>query len=344
MKKITLITLALTMIFISTSKSHGFSWNPVKFTGDSPEERFMHAMFFDQKTGQIYFTGGMQYPFSPMMSDVWSFDPKTNKWTKLVSTGYIPPKYSVRDYTFIPSERSIYAWADNGEENLHKMFIFNIDKKEWSKITPVGEFPKTAGHRVMCYDPMNNRLLLFGGYYWTPEASDVLNDLYAFDLKKKEWSKLKTEGITAPKLKAAEGYTDQANGRMIIYGGLMPEEKPNAEIYTFSFSKNSWGKIDAQGDKPIGGDSFYGILDAENNRLIEIGSTENKDSPSNGLYIFDLKSNKWLKQESKDINIKKFNDCGPVYCSTNKRIYVYGGMLQVPLKTMFYLDISSGKK
>ena len=31
-----------------------YSWNEVNMTGETPEERFMHAMFFDKQSGKIY--------------------------------------------------------------------------------------------------------------------------------------------------------------------------------------------------------------------------------------------------------------------------------------------------
>jgi N-acetylneuraminic acid mutarotase len=343
-RSIVILVLFAVIIPLLSGKVLAFNWSQVTISGETPEERFMHAMFFDKKTEKIYLTGGMQYPFSPIMSDVWSFDPKTNKWEKIKPTGFITEKYSTRDYVYIPSERAIYVWADNAEEKISKMFIYDIEKKEWSKVTPIGETPTIAGQRTINYDPMNNRILLFGGYFWSPEKAGVLNDLYSYDLKSKEWTRLKTKGVEAPRLKNALSFLDVANSRIIIFGGMTSTETPNTDLFSFNYSTNTWEKIETQGDAPPGGEKNYGTFDEKGKRLIVIGKTKDPKDQTNSLYTFDLTSKKWENVPLKGQAIRQFFECGPVFCPTNNKLYVYGGIAEVPYKSMFTLDISSEKK
>ncbi|MBU1627708.1 hypothetical protein KKB18_10105 [bacterium] len=344
MRRIVFVALFFAIIPILKCDLRAFSWNQVTLTGETPEERFMHAMFFDKKSEKIYLTGGMQYPFSPMLSDVWSFDPKNNKWEKITPSGTIPQKYSTRDYVYIPSERAIYVCADNTEEKACKMFVYDIEKKSWTKETPIGENPTPAGQRSMNYDPMNNRILLFGGYFWSPEKAGVLNDIFAYDLKSKKWSRLKTKGIEAPRLKGAISFLDAANSRIIYFGGLIPTEQPNTDIFTFNFSNDTWEKIEAQGDAPPSGDKNYGMYDDKEKRLILIGKPKDPKAQTNSFFVFDFKTKKWESISLKGQAIKQFFECGPVFCPLNNRLYVYGGIAEVPYKSMFYLDNSPEKK
>jgi len=340
---ILLFTIFLIAISISASNLIAYNWEAVEITGKSPEERFMHKMVFDQKSEKIYLTGGMDYPFSPMKSDVWSFDPKSKKWEEITPTGFIPSNYSDRAYAYIPSERAIYCWADNSLDDKHKMFVYSIEKKSWSKITPVGELPTSAAFRVMTHDPMNNRLLLFGGYFWTQEKSGILNDTFSWDFKKKEWKRLKTKGITPPRLKSAMAFQDLDNSRMIVFGGVNPE-KPNSDIFAFNFMNNSWEKIDAKGDIPPGGERYYGIYDPKGKKLIAVGEKKDPKEPTYGLYVFDFASKKWENIKMEKRVIRKFHECGAVYSPKEHRMYVYGGFYRVPYKTMFYLELTPQKE
>ena len=87
---------------------------------------------------------------------------------------------------------------------------------QWRNLTPTsGTPPEARRNGVAIYDPVGNRVIVFGG---TGDAG-LLNDTWAFNVAARTWAKLATTGITPGARLGFDAVYDPTGHQMVIYAG-----------------------------------------------------------------------------------------------------------------------------
>ena len=155
--------------------------------------------------------------------------------------------------------------------------------------------PSARYGSAMAFDPMSNRVILFGG--GAPSASggpgELLNDTWALDMDTRRWASL--EPAAAP---PARGWHrmlyDPAARRMILIGGIGPDSE---STWSYDPASNLWEELE---ENPLG--SRWGIaatIDPESGLIYAIGgeSLVERDvasGTSRDLVVFD---EVWVRDE-----------------------------------------------
>jgi hypothetical protein len=149
---------------------------------------------------------------------------------------------------------------------------FDAQRLSWGAVTP---WSGTAGpdareHAAMWIDSGNpDRLLLFGGYSFTPKQYTTVWDLWALDLKAQTWAKVTT--TTEPPHRAGGRVAPVAGKRAAMYfGGDLPDQSIAYSLAKVEYtpSAEAWSTppvTSGQGPKGILGSFIY---DAPRNRYI----------------------------------------------------------------------------
>ena len=184
------------------SLAAGGGWGEL-ISDSQPRMRFGHVGIYDPVGEKLVIFGGWPGPFS----DVWALslgdDPQ---WTSLSTVG--APEISVTDITGVLDTRRhrllVYA------ENPRRVWALDLGPpNNWSMIEPVNTPPDDrVGDHVGIYDPVRDRLIVFGHETWALNLSGAVT-----------WAKLETRGETPPRLWNAAAIYDPMRDRMIVYGG-----------------------------------------------------------------------------------------------------------------------------
>src|SRR5207249_6303100 len=88
---------------------------------------------------------------------------------------------------------------------------------EWTQLQPTGEAPsRRAGHSAI-YDPVRDRMLVFGG---VDSSITYLADLWALSLSDPPaWSKLDPSGFAPNPRSSHAAIYDPRFDRMVVFGG-----------------------------------------------------------------------------------------------------------------------------
>jgi len=222
-------------------------WSVTHVAGELPPPRWWAAQVYDRDRNRVIVHGGTGV--GQLLDDTWQLsldDPPT--WSRLVtrgegpkgmyfaaiydpvrrqmivSGGYGPPLYGPR--------RDVWALTLQGEP-------------EWRRLSASG--PQRAGHAAT-YDPVEDRMIVFGGGWEDADSWDTFNDVWAFSLAGDTWRQLHAGGRSddLPPRRAVASLTyDPVGHRLILVGGLVP----GAE---FRLDERRWQPIGHPKSTPCG--------------------------------------------------------------------------------------------
>ncbi|MBZ0137230.1 MAG: hypothetical protein K8I27_12765, partial [Planctomycetes bacterium] len=118
---------------------------------------------------------------------------------------------------------------------------FALDRNaEWSKPYLVDQYKTSVSEHTSIYDPVNNRLVVFGGY----RGTFLSNDTWEFDFDTNLWRKLSPGGTPPSPRRETLSVYDALNQRMIVFGGQSGSGTTN-DAFALSLTPGgeSWAPI-----------------------------------------------------------------------------------------------------
>ena len=122
------------------------------------------------------------------------------------------------------------------------MYELSLEKLYWKSITPKNEPP--CGRRYHVSVIVENDLYIFGG---EDTVDTMLNDLYKFDLKKFEWTKLNDSGIIPAPRRYSTLISKEKS--LFLFGGRDESIRFN-DLWEFNCISENWTCIKTYGDIP----------------------------------------------------------------------------------------------
>ncbi len=146
-------------------------------------------------------------------------------------------------------------------------FMYDPATNDWSKKTPLGTPPTSAGgYPSMDYNSQNKKVYMFGGQgtYW--------NDVYSYDVPTNTWTHHAPAGTPPPPRSEAAFAYDSTNNIFLLYGGMSPAGTPLNDTWVYDPAADRWTALTpAQSPTPAGFASFgYLAYDAANNAFIMV--------------------------------------------------------------------------
>lgn len=124
------------------------------------------------------------------------------------------------------------------DSSLNDVWKLSLSSLSWTQVLPTGNIPKGRHSHAAIYDPVNRRMLVFGGtnpYY-------VYNDLYSLDLNAYTWSKLSPGGtLPLPRWNHTAIY-NPTDSSMVVFGGRNPSTRFN-DLWKLDLNTLTWTEI-----------------------------------------------------------------------------------------------------
>ena len=299
----------------------------------APPAREGAAVVFDPVRDRLLVLGGFTGAGVPAETDVWSLSSTQGaSWQQLHPSGVSPPSgpwqavYDpVRDRVLV-----IDYWDyDAGEVTVWALTLSG--RLGWERLLPLGVAPGRRFSGSAAYDPIGDRLLLFGGaepVRATPyNTTRYLDELWSLTLgPPPTWSRLNPKGPGPSAREGAAMAVDVAGGRGILFGGGGDSTHPRDTWSLDLRGPLEWSLIDSSAGAPRGRVGHSMIIDTSRQRLILFGGVVEWVAGPPEAWQLPLRGTpRWTLLEIPGAPGEQASQQAAVLDPTRNRMVVYGG-------------------
>jgi hypothetical protein len=233
---------------------------------------------YDQETTSIFSYGAYLYGgFSPNLAGL---DSAGTDW----QTVELPPGPAARSLqlgVFDATARRLVIRGgrqppgSSDAQSIDDVWLLSLDTLAWTQLAPSGTSPGARSGELGVYDPISQRLIVFGGYRDSqPYAS--LTDVHALTLgDEPTWSTLEAEG-DAPVYHSFKAYYDATGRRMLV----LTTTGVGLDVYALELAETPvWHRFCALGAVPAAYGEKTTLTDG--GLFLALGETA-------GAYLFNL--------------------------------------------------------
>jgi hypothetical protein len=283
------------------------NWSTLLANGlpGSPPPRTLGAALYDQANNRLIIFGGATYANlnsnpSAYLNDVWVLTNAngqggTPAWIKLNPSGPLPaPRYAQSAVYDAAGNRLIIYGGGFSSTTFFDVWVLSHANglggtPAWQKLSPSGGVPFAGYSASAIYDPANNIMTVFGGYYRTslsPFGFVLCNYVWTLSHANgvggtPQWTNIIANGAAGSPGKRT-GHTaiyDPASNRMTIFGGgsFTPNESPGYnDVWVLANANGlggtpTWTQLLPAGAAPARRGDHTAVYDAANNRMVMFG-------------------------------------------------------------------------
>jgi hypothetical protein len=217
-----------------------------------------HSAVYDPLHDRMVVFGGYAKQFYTDWSsrELWtlSLDPAL-QWNDFTPRN--PPRACAIPAVRDPVRSRVIAFDDS----VRTMSLVGLP--DWSTVLAGGTAPSPRQDYSAVYDPLRDRLVLFGGWVWSGAVKQQLTDLWSLSLSSPEqWAPLSPAGT--PPVSSGPAVYDPVHDRMLVFG---PQR-----VWQLGFAAPlTWSEIVPTGTPPPVDSGFTAVYDPVRNRALVFG-------------------------------------------------------------------------
>jgi hypothetical protein len=199
------------------------TWTELFPSGAPPTGRLAGAAVYDPLRQRIVGFGGT----AGLLADTWELDLSGEPvWADVTTGAGGPPAgYGMTAIYDGARDRMVIFGGSTSDDyfGVHNdVWALDLaDTPTWSKLAPLGTLPTARRTLTSVYDPLRDRLVIFGG--WDSQSNDVssfLGDAWALSLSGDlTWTALSPAGTHPVGRDGMAAAYDPVADRMVVYGG-----------------------------------------------------------------------------------------------------------------------------
>ena len=232
----------------ATGLNGATSWAQLTPTGTPPLARYGHTGIYDPVRDRLLVFGG--WVGAGPANDVWALSlAGTPAWTQLAPTGTAPGVRYFLNAIYDPvRDRMLFFGGANASTELNDVWALSLPgTPAWTHLLPTGTPPTIRQASSTIYDPVRDRMLVFGG----ADDNVSFNEVWALSLPgTPAWTKLAPTGTLPPGRELQSAIYDPLRDRMVVFGGLGDVDVLN-DTWALSLAGiPSWAKLAPSGILP----------------------------------------------------------------------------------------------
>ena len=225
-----------------------------------PFERYWHTAVYDPVRDRMVVFGG-RGEFDVNFNDVWALSlAGSPAWSMLVPAGSPPLARNSHTAIYDPvRDRIVVFGGMNDESEVYYNDVWALSlagSPAWTNLTPAGPSPSARIWHTAIYDPVRDRMVVFGGFDIVGTRN---NDVWALALAGTPgWSQLVPAGAPPAARSRHEAIYDPVRDRMVVLGGYAGVPGSWNEVWALSLAGSpAWSDITPAGGQPTGGPAIY---------------------------------------------------------------------------------------
>jgi hypothetical protein len=254
---------------------------------------------YDHQRACVYLYGG-KGDDDQNTNELWSFDLKTRRWSRLAGDGPKPPPREDHSLILDMANDTLVLFGGEDGPTSNETWAYDLATNRWQDVTRP-EAPARQEH-VAVYDPRGRRMLVFGGAnpQRTPDDETQVLDLDRGSTRFQTWSTLPTsEPRPLWRRQHAAAY-DSSRHRVLVFGGIESKKRYLNDLWSLDLNSGHWSQVETRGDGPPPIAQTALSLDPTRDELIAFGgevrvltNDKAKDFLVNHIWVLSLPSGTW---------------------------------------------------
>ena len=198
-------------------------WTELNPAGQAPAGRLAGAAVYDPMRQRFVGFGGT----AGLPVDTWVLNLRGQaNWQQLPIGGARPNGGWGMTSTYdAKRDRMLIFGGSSGDDYYgSKNDVWELQLRgvpQWRKLTTAGTLPKARRSATAIFDPIRDRMVIYGGFDALPGSDEFLADTWALDLagNTPTWSQLLPAGTVPTQRDAMAAAYDPIRDRMVVFGG-----------------------------------------------------------------------------------------------------------------------------
>jgi len=214
-------------------------WARLAVAGESPPAREAHTWTVDPATGSAYLFGGRDGVTT--YSDLWRFDPRSERWARLEPGGTVPPGRFGHDAVWLPGRGLVVFAGQSAAGFFNDLWLYDPVAATWS-LLPAGGDPPVPRYGSCAVLGSDGRLWISHGF---TEDGVRFADTRAYDFAAGAWVDQTPAVGDLPVARCLHACFEADDGRFILFGGQTTGTAALGDLWALSaFTEaDSWAEI-----------------------------------------------------------------------------------------------------
>ena len=301
-------------------------WTPLP----PPAARSAAAAILDPLRDRLLVFGGEAVDGAK--NDVWQLSLSgTPAWSLLDIAGTLPSGRYLHTAIYDPIRDRVIVFggaAGVSETSSHETWSLSLSgTPTWTLLAPLGTPPVARTNHTAIYDPVRDRMLIYGGFRSDPNTA--LGDVHALSLSGSlEWVQL--DVLAAPPVRGGHAAVyDPVGDRMLVFGGTEGANGLN-DVWALGLGATpSWSQVSVAGTPPWQRFGAAAVYDASASRMVLFGGivSPNFPVPLNDAWALSLSGGPTWNQLALAAPLPSARYyCGAAFDSARRRLLVFGGI------------------
>lgn len=205
----------------------------------APAARYGHAMTYDPVAAKtVLFGGRIGWGPADESAETWIYDAVANAWAPMRP----PPAPSPRGFHAVAYDAAadlmvLFSGWTTGGPLSPETWTYRPEANQWTKIAGASGPSPRSGH-AMAWDENARMIVLFGGQ--TDAGGN--DETWAYDLGSNSWTNMAPASAPSRRSFHSMAY-DARSGRIVLFGGFLPDGNLSSETWTYDLSANTWRRM-----------------------------------------------------------------------------------------------------
>ena len=304
------------------------TWTQLTPLGTPPSARSSHSAVYDPVRDRTVVFGGSSSDSPHSLNDVWALSlAGTPAWTQLTPSGTSPSARSSHSAVYDPVRDRMLVfggyWYDGSSHYLNDVWDLSLSGTlAWTQLTPLGTPPSGRDGHIAVYDPVRDRMVVFGG--WSGEP--LLNDFWALSLTAAPaWTQLTPSGTPPGARSDHSAIYDPVRDRMVVFGGALGSYFN--DVWTLSLEGTLvWTQLTPSGTPPRARSAHSAIYDPVRDRMVVFGGRNSSSVYFNDVWALSLAgASAWTQLTPSGTPPSPRGNHSAIYDPVRDRMVVFGG-------------------